>query len=579
MTIKRTDIDGVPTVIAPKDGPVAAGLVFRVGRADEPLARAGITHLIEHLALHGLGLTDYHYNGATSPLTTTFHLEGTEGDVVTFLNGVCAALADLPTDRMAVEKEILRTEAAGRAGLAEPLAIWRYGARGFGTIGYPEYGLSAFTPDDLRAWVARYFTRENAMLWIAGEGVPAGLRLALPDGGSRMPVPAVTSALPVTPAFFCGPSDRAVAYEAIVPRSTAAGVYAGVLERMLFRALRQEGGYSYQVGAEYAPRDGSHATVVAVADALPEKHDPMLGEFVDVLAAVRYGVIDPADVAAVVTKTEAGMSGADRDARRLHSVVHNDLLGYRNLEAEELRAELRAVTPADVARIAGEAHATALLMVPDGRGADWAGFTAAPTESEEAVTGRRHPLLADRSQALILGPDGVSLQGSRSLVTVRYAETALMLAWPDGARRLIGHDAVIAHVEPGLFAVDAAALTLIDAAVPAELRVDLPAREPGEIPRPPSRLRRARRRAGRALAVAANRSANAIDGISPTIRWLARAGLIYVGIRLVMLLFSPIPKSITVPAVVVWLLVLLLLSRTGPRALRWARDRFSRLAR
>ncbi|MDR7280630.1 M16 family metallopeptidase [Catenuloplanes atrovinosus] len=579
MTIKRTEIDGVPTVIAPMDGPLTAGLVFRVGRADEPLARAGITHLIEHLALHGLGLTDYHYNGSTSPVTTTFQLQGTENDVVTFLNGVCAALADLPTERLAVEKEILRTEAAGRGSLAEPLAVWRYGARGHGTIGYPEYGLTALTPDDLHAWVSRYFTRANAMLWIAGHAVPAGLALALPDGGVRMPAPEVTSALPVTPAYFHGPSARAIAYETVVARGTAAGVYSGVLERMLFRALRQEAGYSYQVAAEYAPRDGEYATVVAVADALPEKRDAALGEFTDVLTAIRHGVIDPADLAAVVTKTESDLSGVDRDARSLPGYVQNELLGRRNLSIDEFRAELRAVTPGEVARVAAEAHATSLLMIPDGRGADWAGFTAAPVASTEAVTGRRHPLLADRAQALVLGPEGVSLAGPRSVITVRYDATALLLAWPDGARRLIGHDAIMTHIEPSLFAVDPAAMAAIDAAVPADLRVDMPARDPAEIPRPPSVLRRARRRTGRALAMGANRAADAIDGIPPITRWLVSVGLFFVAIRAVAVLFSEIPKAITVPVATALLLALFLLSGWGPRVLRWARGRFAYLAR
>ncbi len=52
VAVQKTEVDGVPTVWAPSEGELTAGLVFRVGRADETWARSGITHLVEHLALH-----------------------------------------------------------------------------------------------------------------------------------------------------------------------------------------------------------------------------------------------------------------------------------------------------------------------------------------------------------------------------------------------------------------------------------------------------------------------------------------------------------------------------------------------
>jgi hypothetical protein len=102
--------------------------------------------------------------------------------------------------------ELLQVEANGRStGPAEQMALWRHGARDYGMPSYPEWGLPALTEDDLRDWVARYFTRDNAVLWVAGESVPAGLRLDLPDG-VRRPHPAPSSALPVTPGWFPGSS-------------------------------------------------------------------------------------------------------------------------------------------------------------------------------------------------------------------------------------------------------------------------------------------------------------------------------------------------------------------------------------
>jgi hypothetical protein len=481
--IKHLHVDGVPTVLAPTSGPMHAGLAFRVGRADETLARGGITHLIEHLVLHPLGMADYHFNGVTGSVWTYFHLQGSENDLASFLTGVCDTLAALPMQRLTVEKEILRTEAAGRgSAVTDPLALWRHGARDYGLQGYPEWGLSACTPDDLLAWVAQYFTRDNAVLWIAGDAVPAGLNLRLP-AGVRRPVPAPSSALPVTPAYFPG-SSRAVAWDTVVPRSTTASVFASVLEREMFRGLRQEAGLSYTVQTDYDPRGDGTAVITAVADALPEKQDAVLGGFVDVLAKMGVGRIEAADVKAVVAKRVEALDNAEAHAARLPAHAFNLLTGWPQQTADELAAELRAVTPDDVARAAGTALRNGLLMTPDGRRAEWAGFAKAPSMSDAAVPGTTYRSLEVADVRMVVGDQGVSLVSGGEQLTVRFDACSAMLAWPDGGRLLIGHDAVSLRVEPMLYAGLGAALPWIDAAVGPDLRVDLPARDPEDIPRP-----------------------------------------------------------------------------------------------
>lgn len=487
--IKHTEVDGVPTVIAPTSGQLHAGLVFRVGQADETLARSGITHLLEHLTLFPLGIADYHFNGATGAALTHFHMQGSERDVATFLTRVCASLAELPLHRLTMEKEILRTEAAGRgARVSDPMAVWRHGARGYGLPGYPEWGLSAISPDDLRAWAATHFTRDNAVLWIAGDHVPDGLALDLP-AGVRRPVPAATSALPVTPAWFSG-SSRATAWDAVVERSAAAGVFTGVLERELFRALRQECGLSYTAQTSYEPRGDGTAVIVAVADALPEKADAVLGGFVDVLAKLKAGRIDPADVEAVVSKTADGLGNAEADAARLPQYAFNLLVGYPNQTLEEVAAELRAVTPEAVAAAATQALGTGLLMTPGGRSADWAGYATAPQGSQTAVAGRPYRSVDTPGHRLVVGDTGVSVVCGDDVSTVTYDACSAALAYPDGGRLLIGHDAVLVRVEPTLYEGAATALPAIDAAV-APYRVTMQARDPEDIPRSGDRGHRA----------------------------------------------------------------------------------------
>ncbi|GAB3942834.1 hypothetical protein GCM10027614_30580 [Micromonospora vulcania] len=157
------------------------------------------------------------------------------------------------------------------------------------------------------------------------------------------------------------------------------------------------------------------------------------------------------------------------------------LTGEPNLGVDEYRAELKAVDLAALHEVAGEVMASALLMVPGRLTADWAGFVAAPTHSTSAVYGTTYTS-REGSGALRIGDDGVSYLGSDGVLTIRYDECAAMLAWPDGARQLIGSDAIVLHIEPTMFNLHSAALPILDAKVPADRQVAMPARAPEAIP-------------------------------------------------------------------------------------------------
>ncbi|MFI9393789.1 M16 family metallopeptidase [Streptomyces bauhiniae] len=477
-TVHHTRVDGIPTLFVQAAGPMRAGLVFRVGIADETLGRAGLTHLIEHLALYRQGVADYHYNGATKAAFTHFHVEGAEHEIVAYLTGVCASLTDLPMDRLETEKEILRTEESRRdSGL---LPLWRYGAQGYGLVSYPEWGVRNASAQDVWQWAQSWFTSDNAVLWIAGEHIPAGLSLKLP-AGDRRPMPAVTSALPTTPAYFSD-GTGGVLLDAVVADTTAAWLYSGVLERELTRALRQEGGYSYTAASDVTSRRDGYALVTAFADSLPAKQDAVLGGFVDVLAGFQAGRIAQSDLDAVRGRADGALAAPDTAARRLPGLAEDLLAGRPLRTADELRAEMRAVTPAHLHEVAVEAAATALLQVPSGHRADWAGYTAAPVDSPYAVTGRRFAARDGGDTALIMGADGVSLtgrtaDGSERAVTVQYRSCAAVLSWPDGGRRLVGADGLTVEVEPGLYGIDAHTMAALDAAVPPHAVVHLPPRQ------------------------------------------------------------------------------------------------------
>lgn len=487
--ITTSEVDHIPTLLAPTSGgPITAGLYFRVGAADETLATAGLTHLVEHLALHRHGVSDLHYNGSTAATHTHFVVSGTAEEVVAYLNGVCSSLRDLPVERLATEREILRTEQAGRSrGPNHQLPLWRYGARGYGLVSYPEYGTLHLTPDAVRDWARTWFTRDNAVLWITSDTVPEGLDLTLP-AGQRQPLPAPTSALPVTPAYITG-SSGGVVLDGIVRRSAAASLFSEVLGRALYTDLRQKGGYSYTADCGYCPRDNDHATITAFADALPQKQDAVVGGFIDVLARLGAGTIGQAELDSARSKRLKQYETPDLGAASLPSYALNVLTGHADLTPDEHRAELAAVTVEDLRDVARELHASALIQVP-GRAVDWAGFTQAPQWSapDPDPAGTVHRSRGHDAVSLAVGPEAVTLSTPDGQITVRYDACAAMRVFPDGARHLIGFDAFVVEVEPTLYAkLTPDRIAAIDAGVPAGAVVPMPERDPDEIPQPVAR--------------------------------------------------------------------------------------------
>ncbi|GLY00900.1 insulinase family protein [Actinoplanes sp. NBRC 101535] len=477
--IRLTEVDGIPAVVARTGGPTHAGLVFRVGIADEPLARRGITHLVEHLVL-GRPSAGHHRNGATGVEHTYFHTQGTADEITAFLEGVCAVLRDPPADRIAEAAEALHAESAGRG--RDRLPMWRYGARDFGMASYPEWGLDRITGEDLHDWIGRFFTRENAALWVAGDGPAEGLRLDLRSGVRQAP-PAPSAAPPGAPAWFAGDSDM-VGWDTVVRREARAAVFANVLERQMFRDLRLRGGISDQVRTEYEPRAAGSARITAYADSLPGRREAVLGGMVDVLAGMRAGRIDDEDVATVVGLTCDGLKHAESRGGRLPGQAFNLLAGRGVQGIGEVLAEVRAVTAADVAEVAADAYREGLLMTPEGTAADWAGYAAAPVSSGPVVSGRAYRGRKDRALRLIHGDEGVSVITGDATATVRYDTCAALLAWPDGGRHLVGEDAIVAKVEPTLFRGAEEVVRDLDQRFPGALRVVMPARDPSAVPAP-----------------------------------------------------------------------------------------------
>lgn len=490
MELRETDIDGVPTFWLESEeqprGELRACLMFRVGRADETLAYGGITHMLEHLALYRLGgRAEQHHNGQVEPVVTKFMVHGGDEEVVKFFGDVCGGLADLPLFRIEDERRVLRTEAESRSSsVADPLLTWRYGAATYGLPGFRELGLRHLGADDLVRWRDRWFTAGNAVLLFAGGPPPAGLRLDLPPG-ERISPPEPSDALAWLPTYF-NESVNGVGMQTVLRRSTAATMYARILERRIYTVLRHEHGLTYGPQAAYDPRDGQFAHVTAFADGVPESHEKLVPLFVEQMERLAEGGVDHGELTECVRHVIEPMSEPEWANAHLYASAWDTLMGRPGRATpSELRKEHQELTPGAIQDVASAALANALFMLPPGQRLSAVKYAPVLAGSPDAVPGTRYePVDASSPAALVVGDEGVGLVDGVVNYTVRYHDCVAMLAWPDGARRLVGRDAVQVEVEPTVWRMDRAEVARIDAGVPSGAVVPMPERDPEAIPRP-----------------------------------------------------------------------------------------------
>lgn len=486
----------MPTFWSEHDGDLQAGLVFRVGHADERLARRGITHLVEHLALYGMSRRPDHVNGMVDSTTTTFCTAGSGQDVVDFFATVCRALRHLPTDRIELENQVLATEAQSTPGqdIGSLLAIWRYGAATYGLGGYEELGVGHHTAEELSQWVENRFTRGNAVLWLIGGRPPAGLRLDLPDG-PRIEPPSPSSTVPRMPAYFGAPVNG-VAAGSVVPRSTATRAYAELLRHRLHERLRVAEGISYSPVTSYKRRDARSAQVTAFADGLPAVHDRLVAGFVETVDRLA-GEPPAACEVAQVTELLTGAVTREPGAATVRAAF-DELIGATPRTLADTLAGIEALTPADLVTAAAAARDDMLLMVPAGHRPPGKGYRPAPATSDATVDGRvflsiesatprdRRTIMSgnDSRSRLCVGATGISLVTGPSFMTIRFDRCEAMLCWPDGARHLIGRDGLHVRVEPTMWRDGHVLPGLLDHGVPPAVVLHQPPRPADAIPRP-----------------------------------------------------------------------------------------------
>lgn len=484
--IKQSVVDGVPVLQAPATGSrTTVALTFRVGHYDETLPVRGITHIVEHLTFAARPEAKYHFNASVSGRYTTFHADSPDpGDLRDFVETVCQGLTADHSAALERERTILRTEAAtrGGAGAMGACLAERYGAAGPGLVVYQEFGLDRATWADVDAWRRRWFTRDNAVLWIAGD-IPDGLRVDLPEGTS--PEPADLRPLPLTlPAYVTG-ARGGVALSLVSPRDAKFQVALDVLQRRLTQVLRHEHGTTYgvQLDSDEIGRDQIHSWIAA--DALPEQVSMAAHGMLSTLELLRDDGCDPADIKDFARRVTEAYESPAAPPMLLRSRARTLLDGRPVREPEEFLRGLDTVTPADVSDAVRALHDQMLVAVPGLVPAVRGRMNEVPAWSSSTVTGTCHQS-RDSDAVLTTGEDGVTLTvgphgNPDGSVTVRYDALAALLRWNDGRLTLIGDDCFTIGLDPDEWPGDRAVPDAIAARVRADAVIDL--NEPGS-PRP-----------------------------------------------------------------------------------------------
>ena len=470
MAVVRTEVCGIPTFVAEAPGPVIAALIFRVGMCDEALPIRGISHLCEHLALSSLDQRDHPFNGFVTSNLTHFVVQGTADEVVQHFADVSAALRDLPVARFDKEIGILRAEAAGQPNVILDLLLKRrYGARGYGRVGFPEYGLRRLTADDAVTWAMQRFGASAATLWIAGpdaEGVAARCELELPTG-EAVPLPSLDT-------IFRPPGraelDVLGPCLAVVGRRSPSLIAAlAILHLRLEREARHERALTYSIGATYEPLTDDLAHAQVGFDAEPAHHQEAVDALYSVLDAYGDGPTDD-EVERHIRLTKASWADPHHGTLMAQHLAKELLLGSEDT-LEDIEQRTLGISVQSIKDAFSQSMAAALLISPRGTKAPDNRLLLLSEWSLHEVEGREFRPVAKepRGQRAIVSSAGVTYRvvpGKH--ITVRAEACEALAHWDDGTRAMVGSDGFSLMLAPWEWHEGDQLIDAVDAAVAPE---------------------------------------------------------------------------------------------------------------
>jgi hypothetical protein len=349
-----------------------------------------------------------------------------------------------------------------------------YGACGAGLAGFAEPAVQSLTAEQVRAWVARWFVRENAALWVSGE-LPPGLELPLRSGAASARTPQSRRAL-ATPAWTTMAMDGHVVLGAHQSRVAGAGAMLRILRDRAEDELRHRRGLSYDVTCERVPvqdddrfvwlmvdvRDGQEPVAARLLWRLLEQlviEGPTQDELAHDRSALAEYLADPLAAAAEV-----------------QAMAQASVTGVAVLDRDEVRAEAAAASAADIQAAAAAFRDAAVVALPESALLDLPGLERLPEWSDSVVSGRtfarRRGSEAPRGAQLVVGDDGVTLLVSPDeRITMHWRDIVGIVQIGPEEWRLLGIDGLSFPLATADWKAGGEAVALIRSRVPVELQV------------------------------------------------------------------------------------------------------------
>jgi hypothetical protein len=474
-TVQETDVDGVLCFFVDMGRPAsAAHLLFRQGMADEPLHETGWLHLLEHLALLDRETLERPIEGRLSMLLTHFAAFGGPEAITERLGALARWLGEPDLRLLARERGVLQARAHGpRDGLVRSLT-WRYGARGPGVASYAEVGAVRANEHALLERSRRVFSASNAVLVLDGPP-PAGFSVPLP-AGEYLPTPTATPLDRVVPAAYR--DEAGLTLSGTVTRTHEASFLSDILERSLHDGLRRHSGGAYGLWSGITEVDNQHAVVGAGADVLPEMLPSLARASLEVTQRLadegvpREWVQEAVETRLRVLESPAAMVETALEAA--YSVLRDQV----PVSYQDLLQQLHDTDPARVDHAARELHASLLVGLPEAAPLGRTIPAVTFPDSGPVGTGQKHSHVnwpADLTTFSVDEHVAERVTGAMS-TSMRLEDVVALLAWRDGARRLIGHGGNVMEMEPREWMRGKDLSKALDDAIPADRHVPMPDR-------------------------------------------------------------------------------------------------------
>ena len=390
------------------------------------LAR-GITHIVEHLAMHALRDKEHAFNASVDGSTLTFWASGSEQQVVDFFDDLARQLRSLPVDRLETEAGVLAAEAEGReVRFCDHLLSVFFGPNGPGLDAYPERGFALVGPREVQQWADRHCVLQNAVLMITAPP-PTGLRVDLPVGEHR-PFALPDGRFGYRPERLEQVTDegKGISLGTLAQRSTDIRLAWQLFSRRLTDRLRHELGLVYQAWTAYLPLAGDTAFLYAGVDALEGQLEKTVFEFMAVMDELRNKDPKQDELSSLqrlsrnlMKENELAMAQAE-----LQRVGGDHLLRHPAHTWEQLMAEQASAKRETVGAAFRTATDRGIITAP----AFSLGLPTAKEPDSEPLEGKRfRPRRrgAEVLERLIVGSEGLSGYCQGRWVSLRWKDIVL----------------------------------------------------------------------------------------------------------------------------------------------------------